>query len=264
MHLRRALPLLVLVAACGGTPPAEPAPAGDPGKADAISGGRADCTATFRWLQKDAYASRAGRTSDLWPPHTTTVLDVACGDSRPRSIVRENHGTSPGQKDADGQEILVEVKRSAAVPATASQIDALVGAYRACECAPATAFLSMDDLGQDRVAMLLRSLASYVEAHMICDGLGAGELGGMIAAGSVADAVAALSSCVWDSGDDWATGFQAAAQQILGAENDRYHVCNNDAELEAALWDGFAAGREVTACDAKSPLCLGPKWFYAP
>ena len=29
------------------------------------------CTATLHFLQKDAYKDGAGRSSDLWPPHTT-------------------------------------------------------------------------------------------------------------------------------------------------------------------------------------------------
>ncbi len=45
---------------------------------------------------------------------------------------------------------------------------------------------------------------------------------------------------------------------------DDYHVCNNDALLQAKLMEQFVATGEVVACDADDPICHGPAWFYTP
>jgi hypothetical protein len=41
-------------------------------------------------------------------------------------------------------------------------------------------------------------------------------------------------------------------------------VCNNDAELQAKLFTGFATNGQVVACDGAATSCHGPKWFYEP
>jgi hypothetical protein len=42
-------------------------------------------------------------------------------------------------------------------------------------------------------------------------------------------------------------------------------VCNNDAELQAGLWETFRSTKKVVACDATaSDVCRGPHWLYSP
>lgn len=61
------------------------------------------CEGSYQILQKDAYRETAGRSSELWPPHTTTQLSYACGpDAAPIVTFQANHGTEPGATDANG------------------------------------------------------------------------------------------------------------------------------------------------------------------
>jgi hypothetical protein len=74
----------------------------------ASSNNTQDCTATLHFLQKDAYRDGAGRSSPLWPPHTTTVLDYYCQENAAGDATNVNHGTAPDDTDAMGQVILDE------------------------------------------------------------------------------------------------------------------------------------------------------------
>jgi hypothetical protein len=222
------------------------------------------CTATFHWWQKDAYASRAGRTSDLWPPHTTTTIDATCTDGETFSAYRENHGTLPGAVDADGNVILVDVKDSDPVTVPLASLQAMLATYAACECAPTTAFLSLDAVGDAQAAQLLGALASYVEQNMTCGGASPDQLVAALQSGDIDDALAMLSTCAWNDGEDWGTGFTSATQAVLGNDYASYHVCNNDAQLESTMWDQFASGGTVQACDSNSAVCHGPVFFYNP
>src|SRR5262245_29962560 len=67
--------LAALVFACGGS---KDSPGEGSQNVSGKEGPAETCTATFRWLQKDAYKNTGGRSTALWPPHTTTVLDVQC------------------------------------------------------------------------------------------------------------------------------------------------------------------------------------------
>lgn len=232
------------------------------------SGGNAGtetCSATFIWLQKDAYKETAGRSSSLWPPHTTTTLDIVCDGNLVRSAFRENHGTKPGAKDANGDVLLVDVGTMAA-NGTRAELDALANAYEACECG--TKFLSMDALGDAAVQQLVKELSDYATAHLTCTGaVDAAGLVQKLQAGDIEGVLAVLPNCTWDSGSDFSGGFDAALKKIIAAAQEAlsdYHVCNNDAELQAALFDSYRQGGGVGSCDAQSPLCAGPKWFYAP
>jgi hypothetical protein len=255
--------LFLLACSAGSDPAAAPASLdpSDPGKADVDSS--TACEVTFRWLQKDAYANRAGRTSELWPPHTTTVIDVACRGMEPYSKFRANHGTAPGDVDAAGTPILVEVKRSPPVRASRPRTLDLLTAYQACECEPTTAFLSTSAVDQGKGQALLASLAGYLQAHLSCPDLDVAQLAASVQKGEFDRVLEAVSSCTWDTGEGWAAGFETASKTVLGADFANYHVCNNDAQLEAALFDTFASGAPIQAC-GDSPLCHGPKWFYTP
>lgn len=229
------------------------------------SGGGGQCTATFKWLQKDAYKDTAGRSSELWPPHTTTTLDVTCEGIVVSSTFRENHGTKPGEKDKNGQVFLQEVG-SMTVSGSQQDLEALVNDYGACECG--TQFLSLDALQDTAIQKLVQEVSTYVTDHLTCSGsVDAAGLVQLLQQGDISGVIAELPNCTWDAGSDWAGGFDAALQKIIAAANETlsdYHVCNNDAELQADLVTRFQTTGKSSACDADSALCHGPKWFYTP
>ncbi len=268
MSLRAASSSVALLAICLLTPACSSSDGGGSvasQSSDLAADGAETCTATLRWLQKDAYKSTAGRTSDLWPPHTTTTLEIACGGAIVRSETRENHGTKPGEKDANGDVILVEVaKQEASGPR--ARLLALADAYAKCECG--TKFLSMDALGDEAVQAMVTKLGDYAEANLTCAGdLDAAGVVALLRAGEIERVIAELPSCAWADGKSWEQGLDGALQALLAASKETlgsYHVCNNDAELQAALFAAVAAGGEAAACDGGSAICHGPAWFYAP
>ena len=225
----------------------------------------ASCTATFRWLQKDAYKDTAGRTSALWPPHTTTSLDISCAGKENADAFQENHGTKPGAVDAKGDVFLVEVK-SATVQGSQKELEALVDAYSSCECEAATKFLSMNSLNDEKVKALLGQVVAYLEKHLSCAG-GTSALVDYLKGGQIDEAIGILETCSWDSGTDLATGLNEALTALLAASKeqlDGYHVCNNDATLQADLFATFQSTKKARACEATSALCKSPAWFYNP
>ncbi len=238
------------------------------------SDGTTSCTAVFRWLQKDAYKSTAGRTSDAWPPHTTTVLEVHCpdanGNDQVTTAVQTNHGTAPDAVDANGTPILVEVKRSDPLPATEDTLTAFMDQYKACQCDPQTQFLSLDNVPDSVMTQVFSAVSDYVNTHLSCSGdVTTASLLAMIQQGDYDDAIAALSACTWDDGYSWSDGLQQATQAVvasLGTTIDGYHVCNNDAELQAGLWSAFVAngGAPVPSCDNTTSVCQGPAFYYSP
>ncbi|MBK7586299.1 MAG: hypothetical protein IPI67_39700 [Myxococcales bacterium] len=228
-------------------------------------GSGADCTATFHWLQKDAYKDTAGRSSDLWPPHTTTTLEIVCDGVAVRSESRENHGTKPGAKDANGEIILVDVLQKQ-VTGPRAELEAMADAYKSCECG--NSFLSLNGLDDPKVQSLVKKLSDYMLQNLTCSGAtDTAGLVDLITKGDVPGALAVLPSCSWTSGADFETGFDAALKELLAASNEElaaYHVCNNDAQLQAALFEGYATAKTVASCDGASALCAGPAWLYKP
>lgn len=229
------------------------------------------CSAVLRFLQKDAYRDGPGRTSTLWPPHTTTVLEVSCArDGGAAQVVAtavmENHGTRPEAVDAaSGRPILQEVRRVGPVAGTRAELLALVDAYRACECAPGTRFLSLEALQDTAVQSLVGALVLYVQSHLTCTGaVTATQVVDALRMGRIAEVIAALPSCSWNADSGLGQGFDDAVQRALSATLSQYHVCNNDASLQAQLFGTFQATRAVRACDNSSATCHGPRWFYDP
>jgi hypothetical protein len=225
----------------------------------------------FRFLQKDAYRDAPGRTTALWPPHTTTTLEVTC--ERPgaapqvvASAYMENHGTLPSAVDmASGRPILQETRRVGPVAGTRAELLALVAAYRACECAPGTRFLSLEALRDTAVQGLVGALIAYVQLHLTCGGgVTVAGLVDALRGGRITDVIAALPACQWNAGSGLSAGFDAAIQSALSATLAQYHVCNNDAFLQAQLVGTFQASRVVRACDNSTDACRGPRWFYEP
>ena len=243
---------------------------GDTGGGD--TAGSETCTATFRWLQKDAYRELAGRSSPLWPPHTTTTLQVICVDEvGDEALVGDaymaNHGTEPGAVDVNGDVILVET-RVDTVEGDRDELLALVEAYEGCECYPGTNFLSMDALEDEAVQAVVQKLLEYIGAHLDCGGDPPVEdVITALQAGDMETVIQAVPGCTWADGHDWSTGFSDAAAVLLDevvTTLDAYHVCNNDALLQATLWEAYVAGGEIGSCDSGSAMCAGPLWFYEP
>lgn len=255
------------------------APPSDVSRADAVTAdavtpsdaGPEQCSAVFRFLQKDAYRDGPGRTTSLWPPHTTTVLDVSCarGGASPTvvaSAYMENHGTLPSAVDmASGRPILQETRVVGPVYGTRAELLSLLDAYRVCECAPGTRFLSLEALQDTAVQSLVGALIGYVQLHLSCaGGVTVSGLVDALRGGRITDVITALPSCQWNSGSGLSAGFDSAIQSALSATLSEYHVCNNDAFLQAQLFGTFQASHVVRACDNTSAACHSPRWFYEP
>jgi hypothetical protein len=223
------------------------------------------CSATFTWLQKDAYKNTAGRSSELWPPHTTTTFDIVCAGIVVRSTFRENHGTKPGEVDANGDVYLVKVA-SKKTSGSRAALDVLADTYESCECS--TKFLSLNSLGDTTIQLVIKELSDYIVAHLTCTGsVDANGLVTMLQAGDIQGVLGVLPNCTWSSGFGWSNGFDTALQKIIATAQEAlldYHVCNNDAELQAGLFEDFANTGQPGTCNGDSPLCHGPKWFYTP
>lgn len=266
---------LLAASACSSSPATGTGGASTGGQGGAGTGGAAPveaCTATFHWLQKDAYKDTAGRSTSLWPPHTTTALDVVCqtGEGAPEvvaSAFQANHGTEPGAVDANGEVFLVEIRADEAKGTRAAMID-LVDKYKACECDGSTKFLSLDSLQDAAVDALLKNVVAYIQTHLVCATPGGTDaLVGALQAGDFEQVLADLPSCTWDTGADLASGLDDALATFLQATQEvlsGYHVCNNDAELQAMMFQGFLGSGKATACDASADVCNGPKWLYDP
>jgi hypothetical protein len=232
------------------------------GDASSSSGGAEVCEATFRVLQKDAYKETAGRSSDLWPPHTTTVLEVTCDGDAVDDAFEANHGTEPGQTDANGDVILVEVA-SYAVEGSRAELSDLLAAYADCDCEAETEFLSLDSLQGDLAEGLMETVLGYVQTNLTCPGDDLDALLGALQAGDFETAVTIFPTCEWVGGASFEQGLSEAFTEVVaatGALLDDYHVCNNDAAVQMALFDGFAADGTLT-CPG-GDLCHGPLWFY--
>jgi len=226
--------------------------------------GTETCTGTFTWLQKDAYKETAGRSSALWPPHTTTTLDITCNGQVVRSAFRENHGTKPGDTDKNGDVVLVKIT-STDVTGSRAALEGLTDSYEQCECS--TKFLSLDSLGDTTIQLVVKEISDYIVAHLTCTGaVDANGLVTMLQNGDIEGVLGVLPSCTWATGFDWTNGFDTALQKIIADAQEAlgdYHVCNNDAELEATLIVDFQKTGQAAACNGDSPLCHGPKWFYS-
>lgn len=226
------------------------------------------CTVTFEWLQKDAYKETAGRTSDLWPPHTTTKVRAVCtrldGTEDVLSSFMANHGTEPGAKDANGDVFLASVKTQRA-QSTRAKVQRFLDRYEDCECG--TEFLSLDSLDDALVGDVVAALVPYLSANLDCGGDPTLEtLTGWLTSGDIESLLAALPSCSWLGDESLEIGLEAALMEALAGSLslDETHVCNNDAMLQASLWEAFDADGTVSECDPGDAVCAGPTWFYIP
>ena len=239
---------------------------GNGGTTTTGSGGSATtCQGSFQILQKDAYKDVAGRSSELWPPHTTTQLSYTCGAAAPVTTFQANHGTEPGETDANGDVFLVETG-TVSISGSEADLAALREAYDACLCD--TAFLSLDALQDQAVQDLVQALGAYITMNLTCTGaVDAAGLVMLLQMGEIEAVIAELPNCMWTGTSDWDGAFDEALSAIIDQASetlDDYHVCNNDAQLQAKLIEGFLQTGEVVACNGDEALCHGPTWFYSP
>ena len=237
------------------------------GAGGTTAAGSEACKATFRWLQKDAYKDTAGRTSDLWPPHTTTALDISCNGTSVSKTFMSNHGTEPDEVDKNGDVFLIEVKNAEAT-GTRDELMQLVGTYQACQCDPGTKFLSLDSISDALAKQLLDDVAKYIKLHLVCSVPGGTDaLLLNLQNGKITQVITDLPKCTWGNGTGFEDGLNAAFQALVMQTQEtlqNYHVCNNDALLQAGLFEEFATSHQVGTCDDSAAICHGPMWFYKP
>lgn len=63
-------------------------------------------------------------------------------------------------------------------------------------------------------------------------------------------------------GKTWLASSALALVEDVQDTLDSYHVCKNDAVLQAELILAYRDTGFVTECDAAQDICRGPKWFY--
>lgn len=249
----------------GSVPSDDAGSSGTTGSSSGVSDAE-NCSGVFIFWQKDAYKETGGRSTALWPPHTTTSLEITCDDATVGQFVHGNHGSEPGQTDANGRELLDEIARID-LAGSRQRLLALLERYQGCECEPSS-FLSMSSLQDDLVESLLGAFIDLVEREIDCGDEGA-ETAELVAALQQQDFERALEivpSCQWPNGDTAAPLNEALRQVLADTQSSLadYHVCNNDAQLQAALLDRYQRGEEFEACDPSSAICQGPLWFFDP
>lgn len=228
-----------------------------------------DCTASFTWFQKDAYKDTGGRTTPGWPPHTTTQLQLTCNVKGKSRVVttnaQGNHGSLPGVMDSTGKRLLLDPVKTDTVKGTQKQLAPLLDAYKTCECEPAK-FFSLDVSRNPEAQGLLDEALTIIETSVKCGGAGAKALADDLRAGKFEEALAIVPLCQFPNGDAASVMTQAITE--LGKKAQKsfadYHVCNNDAALQAAQFANFQSKRVATKCDQKDAICIGPRFFYTP
>lgn len=266
-RLLASLAAALFVAACTTTSEDDRAEAGDEEIRSSGITARANdpCVATLVFLQKDAYVS-TGRSNDLWPPHTTTVLEVACQTAKGEQRIapfKENYGTKPGTKDSKGNLVLVQAETDPDVVTTRApwrEMRKLVESYESCGCDP-KGFLGLDTIDVEGKG-LLESIAPILD----CPGSNDALLGALKEK-RFAEAKTLVARCRVRE-DISPAELARAATDIEREVKELYadhHLCNNNALLQSDLFARFRDERDAAACnphDAK--LCYGPKLFFNP
>ncbi|MFK7823734.1 MAG: hypothetical protein AB8G05_06245 [Oligoflexales bacterium] len=215
------------------------------------------CTISFHWYQKDSFQNYPKRIAKFWPPHTTTELDIQCqGESSfSNKHAQNNHGTGP-DKIVHGIQVLQKIK-TVLIKSTEAAARDLDRAYRSCECSGT--YFSMEELnGESRkvfsaLAENTSRILNCSERSRVVEDLKKGKISKDL-----------LVSCGAASKQDWEKSFNDALSH-LSDPLDSYHVCNNDAMLQANLIEEFVTKGKVVACGGDSnAVCRGPKVFYEP
>jgi len=218
-------------------------------------------TGTLTVLQKDAYSNIAGRTSNLWPPHTTTVFKWENGTE-----VQLNHGTAPDEVDAQGNPFLV-VTKIYTFTGTKSQMEALQQAYKKAVCDDDHhKFLDFNDATDVLESSFLDGLKEYIakDASFTCSGSVSKDLLiTLFEAGEFAKVITELPNCSWNQ-ESWKLAILSVLNDVLlslGHKISDYHVCNNDAAMQVDLIKNFInTGKVITP----KKTCIAPMIFYNP
>jgi len=219
-------------------------------------------TGTLTVLQKDAYSDVAGRSSDLWPPHTTTVFKWDNGTE-----VQLNHGTAPEEVDAQGNPLLVTTKVYS-FSGTKIEMELLQKAYKNAIYDDAThKFLDLtsatDLLEQSFLKGLLNYILDEVNNFTCTDSTTKDKIITYFKNNEIFKVVAELSSCYWTQ-VQWKIALDKVLGDVLGSIGhniSNYHVCNNDAALQVDLIKNYIATGKVTMPNKDYN---GPMWFYKP
>ena len=219
---------------------------------------------TLTVLQKDAYSDVAGRSSDLWPPHTTTVFEWELGKK-----IQLNHGTAPDEVDGSGKPFLVEVKVYR-FKGTKEQLEALQAAYSRAVYDDENGehkFLNLTEGEGALEKSFLEGFKKYIadDANgLVCSGpITKEQLVALLEAGDFQGFGNALAYCNWGS-SEWKIAFETVLEDVfsaLGEELKAYHVCNNDAWLQVELIKHY-----ITTGEIKIPEKIenGPMMYYKP
>jgi hypothetical protein len=224
---------------------------------------KSSCTATYRTLQKDAYKDLGGRTTPMWPPHTTTDLSVTCGTTQVGYGFQANYGSKPGEKDKNGRDLL-DVVKTETRKGTKAELLALLAEYQGCGCDPSK-FLGLSTIQKGPAADLLGQLIPVIERDVTC----AGGVKGLVDALKAQDIEAAtklVPTCKF-TGNDLKSALDEAMAAVAKSANStlgEYHVCNNNASLQAELFHGYSSKNSAGFCTTSSALCKGPRWYYTP
>ena len=220
---------------------------------------------TLTVLQKDAYSNSAGKNNILWPPHTTTVFKWNNGEE-----VQLNHGTSPDEKDANGTSMLDEVKVYN-FQGSKNDLVALEQAYIEAICdevdgKPSNTFLSLVEAKSELSKVVLKSLGEFIakdEHNFSHSGLTKDEVLQLLASGDVSKLIPLLQSSNMTP-ENIHNAFNEILKSSfakLGHDITKFHVCNNDAELQVRLIKNFIATSKVQMPERE---CTGPMVYYFP
>lgn len=215
-------------------------------------------------LQKDAYSNVAGRNHKIfWPPHTTTVFKWNNGEQ-----VQLNHGTSPDEKDADGNYMLETVKVYN-FNGTKKELEALEEAYTDAVCdSDKNLFLDLDNSKQVLAKSVLDGLIEYIlddTNNFICQdsNITKQEIVELLINNKISEFLVISKKCNWDL-VQWEKAFETVlvnSIEDLGHNLEDYHVCNNDADLQVQLIKNFQQTGKIEMPEKK---CVGPMIFYFP
>ena len=215
---------------------------------------------TLTILQKDAYSDIAGRSSLLWPPHTTTVFEWEMGKE-----IQLNHGTAPGEKDAFGNEFLVETKVYH-FTGTESQLKSLQNAYvNSTYDDGSNTFLDLTNAKTLLSKTFLETLKNFVDTSAIlCNGsMTKAELIAHFNAGEIDKVIVGIGSCSWTK-EHWELAAKAALKQSLkdlGLNLLDYHDCNNDAFLQMMLVYNYTGTGNIKVLEK---VRIGPLLYFIP
>ena len=219
-------------------------------------------TGTLTVLQKDAYSNVAGHSSDLWIPHTTTVFKWAEGE-----FVQANHGTLPGEVDANGDVYLVQQKVYTFF-GTKKVMEALHNAYVSATFDPSpNTFLNLNNGGQVLEASFISGLEAYMadgaNGLVVSGPLDKNALIALFAAGNYQEFASNLSNTNW-TGTDWTAAFESVLGNVLastGQDLQDYHVCNDDADLQVRLIKNYISNGTIIVPEKIND---GPMFYYEP